>query len=75
METKKMETISFKFTYTDLDIDKEIIREFTVPFDWANEWVNNNYEATVEEFMDEYTSEDSEPMYCDAMLAGVLIED
>ena len=47
---------------------------FCVPSKWASEWIDLHYEMTVEEFEDEYTSEESQEMYSDAILDGVLIQ-
>lgn len=77
-------TITFE-TYSDMftDYDEYIENEnyddeervFTVPKDWAIIWIRENCEMSLEEFLDEYTSDDTNDMYCAAILDDVLIEE
>ena len=78
--TDKMMTFD---TYPDLFDDDENenynydyeIRLFTVPSEWAEAWVNKECEMSMEEFMDEYTWEDTNDMYCAAILDDVIVEE
>lgn len=76
-----METIIFD-TYPPLVIDDEgnenenydyELRVFEVPKEWAVKWVEQ--EDTWENFMQEYTWDETYWMYLDADAAGVIISD
>lgn len=46
---------------------------FSVPKDWLENILENEYETTLDEFMSEYTSFESEEVLMDAEEAGVAI--
>ena len=77
---------TFKFeTYPPIMIDYErgienpdydnTIRIFEVPYDWAIDWIEGICEMTYEEYMDEYTYDDTFEMYTCAIDEGVVISE
>lgn len=48
---------------------------FKVPTDWLKQRVKANYNMTVNEFMEEYTSDESTVVLYDAFIDGLIPED
>ena len=48
--------------------------DFTVPYDWAMNWICYHEWMDEDEFRGEYTYEDTAEMLCDAHADGVLIK-
>lgn len=69
-------------TYADMFVDPDEaeenenydsqLREFTVPREWAAEWVSSFYHESLDEFMSQYTWDDTDQMYNFALLENVL---
>lgn len=69
-------------TYPDMFLDNDCnvenenydneLREFTVPLNWAVEWIKSECHQTLDEFMDEYTWDETIQMYDAAMHQNVL---
>ena len=81
----KQDTITFD-TYPDMFTDYENmienenydneLRLFTVPRDWATEWIRKHCDGiTLEEFEYVYDWDWSYQMYEDALTEGVIIEE
>ena len=77
METITFDTYSCMLTdeYNENENYDEEIRLFTVQKDWATNWIAKNCEMTFEEFMNEYTWDDTDAMYTRALCDGVIIEE
>lgn len=70
-------------TYPDMMLDYEndienpsyddTIRVFSVPRDWAMEWISQKDGRSFDEFMSEYTWDNTYAMYCDSIREGMLI--
>lgn len=74
-----METVLY-YTYPPIvtedgseneNYDSEV-QEFTVPKEWAENWVNDEFE-NLEEFSQSYTWDDTLAMYYDAAKEGVIV--
>lgn len=69
-------------TYPDMFLDNDCkvenenydneFREFTVPLGWAVEWMKSKCNQTLNEFLDEYTWDETIQMYDDARHQNVL---
>lgn len=70
MANKKFFMNQAQYRYSSVVGDNLIT--FRVPSEWAEQWVKDHYGMTVEEFEEEYTSEESQQMYSDAILDNVL---
>lgn len=55
-------------------IDRLLQRQFTVPYYWAEDWVRQYFNRSLEDFASSYSWEDTIDMYGDAMEQGVVIE-
>lgn len=76
----RKETVTF-YTYPPMfknyktfqeneNYDREL-RSFTVPKKWASEWIFKTYKMWFDEFLNEYTWDDTYDMYESALDAGV----
>lgn len=75
------ETITLA-TYPDMFLDNDCkvenenydneFREFTVPLGWAVEWMQSECNQTLDEFLNEYTWDETIQMYDDARHQNVL---
>lgn len=52
--------------------DNCIVKQFEVPKGWLQKQVEKEY-GTIENFLDEYTSEDSQPIYEKAILEDMVL--
>ena len=48
---------------------------FTVPTIWATNWISKNYSMSLIDFIDSYTSYESQDMYGDAILQNKVIKE
>lgn len=51
------------------------LKEFDVDEGWAACWIDTNYRMSVEDFIAEYTWDDTLMMYDDAWIADALMEE
>lgn len=72
---KEKTSIGFCITVDNESEDSLSSKEFFVPYDWAVQWIQKNQNITIEQFSNEYTSDESGDMYSDAILEGVLISE
>lgn len=83
METNEFRRVLNIETYPDMMSDYEndienpdydsTIRVIKVPMSWAVKWIDETYEMTYDEFMEEYDWDMTYEMYESAVSDGVLI--
>lgn len=64
--------IKFLMNVYNEETDKDEQQGFTVKADWAKDWIRKNYDMSLGEFMEIYTTEDSHEMYEDALMEGMI---
>lgn len=57
------------------EVHKNYVLEFYVIADWAIRWIDRNYKMKPEDFIADYTFDDSAMMYDDAIIADTSIKE
>ena len=77
VEIAAFETYADMFSDYDRYVENENydneLRQFVVPKGWAVDWVFIHYRMGFDDFMDEYTWDDTYEMYTSAVKGNVLI--
>lgn len=58
-----------------VEVHENYMLEFYVVADWAIRWIDRNYKMKPEDFVADYTVDDSAMMYDDAIIADTLIKE
>lgn len=68
-----MKTICLQFEVSD-EYDNTVLKQFEVPEEWLLNEVEEDY-GSLQNILAEYTSDESEPIYCKAILDGVVLNE
>lgn len=58
-----------------VEVHENYMLEFYVIADWAIRWIDRNYKMKPDDFIADYTFDDSAMMYDDAYIADALIKE